>query len=408
MSFFLAQVRKSAFDITFSCSGQYIRPCKKRRTELLRSHSHHHDPRAMASESAPPTNINIWLDPEKGAQNAARRQYDKSFMQQLLRPFPGGNLASAYLNLSWIRWSGSVLPRVWLTVLLWTVYATLWVAVSEVGGYREKMSAPNAAPVTLLGFAVSLLLGFRTNSAYERWYEGRKLFETACARVRELIRWWTVFYPPTTDDERGRQLAASRCAVAYIYALMYHLRDENPMEHEDCVGLIPRCADGSLAIETNDPTMDRYFFETSSEKPSYSKIRTFSGKRRRHVTAFTLPGTWRNPHVWSVPGQLITLLYSYWDSLNLNKLPPGMLMDLSNVQVSLERILSTPMPPIYSIHLKHVLTLYFLVMPFQFLSWGWGLIPLVAVTSFVMWGFEAMGLGGLGMGMDDFALFLTS
>jgi predicted membrane chloride channel (bestrophin family) len=56
-----------------------------------------------------------------------------------------------------------------------------------------------------------------------------------------------------------------------------------------------------------------------------------------------------------------------------------MIADLSNVQVSLERILSTPMLPIYSIHLKMVLTLYFAFLPFQFLAWSYALVPLTAV-----------------------------
>ena len=102
--------------------------------------------------------------------------------------FPGKDLTTHSLRLSWLKWTGSVLPRVYLTVIFWTLYSTLFVLTSELGGLREKLSAPNTAPVTLIGFAISLLLGFRTNSAYERWYEGRKLFKTACAMVREMVR----------------------------------------------------------------------------------------------------------------------------------------------------------------------------------------------------------------------------
>lgn len=54
----------------------------------------------------------------------------------------------------------------------------------------------------------------------ERWYEGRKVFETACARVRELVRAWIVTFPAKTEEERSKQLAACRCAVAYVYSLM--------------------------------------------------------------------------------------------------------------------------------------------------------------------------------------------
>ena len=50
------------------------------------------------------------------------------------------------------------------------------------------------------------------------------------------------------------------------------------------------------------------------------------------------------------------------------------------------------MPPIYSIHLKMVLTIFFIFLPFQFLSWGYFVIPITSVTAFTLWGFEAMGL----------------
>lgn len=166
---------------------------------------------------------------------------------------------------------------------------------------------------------------------------------------------------------------------------------QNPMEHKECVDLIPREKNGSLAIETSDPSVPRYYFETTVER-AITGIKTQNGKTGKNMTAFHMPGTWRNPHQWAVPGQMITLLYSYWDTLNVSKASPGLLTDLANTQVSLERILSTPMPPIYSIHLKMVLTLYFLTLPYQYMNFGYWLIPLTALAAFVMWGFEAMGL----------------
>lgn len=72
-------------------------------------------------------------------------------------------------------------------MVFWTLYSTMIALIAELGGYRQTMSAPSAAPVSLIGwflfdslsrldyqltiagslpgFAVSLLLGFRTNSA---------------------------------------------------------------------------------------------------------------------------------------------------------------------------------------------------------------------------------------------------
>jgi hypothetical protein len=87
---------------------------------------------------------------------------------------------------------------------------------------------------------------------------------------------------------------------------MYNLRDQNPIEYPDCVELIPRERNGSLAIETSNPNTLRYHFETTHERP-IPGIKTRTGKGKT-MTAFSMPGTWRNPHQWAVPGQIVTLL----------------------------------------------------------------------------------------------------
>jgi putative membrane protein len=58
-----------------------------------------------------------------------------------------------------------------------------------------------------------------------------------------------------------------------------------------------------------------------------------------------------------------------------------------------ERILKTPIPLAYAIHLKQLLLLYCLALPFQMvkdLSWGTGLV--VALISFTLFGIEEIGI----------------
>ncbi len=81
------------------------------------------------------------------------------FLDRLLGAFPGGNMASRSFRFSWIRWTGSVLPRVWMTVIFWTLYTTLFVLIAELGGYRQNLSAPNTAPITLIGGCPQTLAG---------------------------------------------------------------------------------------------------------------------------------------------------------------------------------------------------------------------------------------------------------
>jgi len=58
-----------------------------------------------------------------------------------------------------------------------------------------------------------------------------------------------------------------------------------------------------------------------------------------------------------------------------------------------ERILRTPMPLAYAIHLKQLLLLYSLALPFQMVKdLGWGTAPVVALISFTLFGIEEIGI----------------
>jgi len=57
-----------------------------------------------------------------------------------------------------------------------------------------------------------------------------------------------------------------------------------------------------------------------------------------------------------------------------------------------QRILNTPLPRAYSIHLKHLLLLYCLALPFQFVQQlDWFTIPTVGIISFALLGIEQIG-----------------
>lgn len=58
-----------------------------------------------------------------------------------------------------------------------------------------------------------------------------------------------------------------------------------------------------------------------------------------------------------------------------------------------ERIKNTPIPLAYSIHLKQLIFIYCLILPFQFvkdLNWGTGFF--VAIISFALFGIEEIGI----------------
>ena len=60
---------------------------------------------------------------------------------------------------------------------------------------------------SLLGFAISMLLVFRTNTAYDRWWEGRKLWGTMANASRGLAMKVAAFVP---DDQATRDWFAAQ------------------------------------------------------------------------------------------------------------------------------------------------------------------------------------------------------
>ncbi len=61
--------------------------------------------------------------------------------------------------------------RFLVTIILWSV---LVVYLHEIRGYTA-IAIP-MAPITIIGIAVTLYLGFKSESAYNRWWEARKLW----------------------------------------------------------------------------------------------------------------------------------------------------------------------------------------------------------------------------------------
>ncbi|WP_232470300.1 bestrophin family ion channel [Methylococcus capsulatus] len=85
--------------------------------------------------------------------------------------------------------------------------AMLSVALFSAGiAYADRHLLPNQLKGTtalhaLLGFVISMLLVFRTNTAYERWWEGRRLWGSLTNASRNLALKLDAFLP---DDHPSR------------------------------------------------------------------------------------------------------------------------------------------------------------------------------------------------------------
>lgn len=80
---------------------------------------------------------------------------------------------------------GSVTPRVWKKVLAASAYAT---CISLLSIYIPSLSLP-ISPFEYAGVIMSLILVFRLNAGYDRWWEARKLWGTVvnCSRNLAII-----------------------------------------------------------------------------------------------------------------------------------------------------------------------------------------------------------------------------
>ncbi|MCC6818545.1 MAG: hypothetical protein IT245_06630, partial [Bacteroidia bacterium] len=72
----------------------------------------------------------------------------------------------------------------------------------------------------LVGFVLSMLLVFRTNSAYERWWEGRKIWGSFVNNSRNLAIKLSVMI-----EDRALRIKFKTLIQNYILATKEHLRD---------------------------------------------------------------------------------------------------------------------------------------------------------------------------------------
>lgn len=103
-----------------------------------------------------------------------------------------------------------------ISITIYTIVVTIVHHYSDTD-IKDIIDIPSSIPA-LLGAAISLFLGFITNSAYDRWWEARKLWGSIVNDSRSWARQVNAMVPPTY-----RKLLIFR-QIAWCYALTYMLR----------------------------------------------------------------------------------------------------------------------------------------------------------------------------------------
>ncbi|KAB0533598.1 bestrophin family protein [Xanthomonas cissicola] len=110
-----------------------------------------------------------------------------------------------------------VISQVWRTLAVLFVWDVLITIIYYVLPFR----AP-ALPLTIFGSALALFLGFRANSTYQRWWEGRVLWGQMINASRNLVRLSVSILAAPEAGDLGRTIALRQ--IAYVNALRCQLR----------------------------------------------------------------------------------------------------------------------------------------------------------------------------------------
>ena len=186
----------------------------------------------------------------------------------------------------------------------------------------------------MLGFVISLLLVFRTNTAYDRWWEGRKHWGALVNNSRNLAIKLSVILKDDSD-----KLFFKRVIPAYANILQKHLADEETAK---------------MLFEGLDLEIDHH-------------------KHR--------------------PNQIAKMLFHKINDLHeRGKISGDQLIIINNEIQSFtdicgacERIKNTPIPYSYSSFIKKFIFFYIMTLPFGYVfSLGYYVIPVVVFTFYVL------------------------
>ena len=242
---------------------------------------------------------------------------------------------------------GSVVPAI-LPRTLFCVVFSLGVLLFYHQGFFIGL-APTAS--VLLNLVLGLLLVFRTNTAYERFWEGRRLWGNLINAIRNLARnIWVIILEKDIEDRQEKKACLDLLA-AFAIAMKNHLRQESLSQ--EVIGLVSLARYEKL-LTMNNPPLEIALWIQDYLQHQYHRHRV-------------------NLHQLSDMQQLLN---SIVDTLG-----------------GCERILKTPIPLAYAIHLRQLLLIYCLLLPFQFVKeFGWYTIIFVAILSFTLFGVEEIGI----------------
>lgn len=244
------------------------------------------------------------------------------------------------------RMRGSVLQHVIVRVAVCGALGVAAMVLFET--YKAKIPA---TAHTMLGVALGLLLVFRTNASYDRYWEGRRLLGLIVNRTRDLARQADALI--TGEDEAAIHARSEvrRFVILYFALLRQYLRAERDLSQIS----IPLSA------------QERAELEPIKVRPNVA-VAWLS----RTLQACVAEGRLSQQSRWLMDLNITSLVDS-WGGC--------------------ERIYKTPIPFAYAQHIKAFLTIFCFSAPFALVeSMRWATPVAAALLAFGMFGIEQIGV----------------
>ncbi len=204
----------------------------------------------------------------------------------------------------------------------------------------------NSGFFSLLGIVLSILLVFRTNTAYDRWWEGRKHWGALVNNCRNLAVMLHAILP---EDHRESRLYFAKHIANFCFALKEHLRQG--VKLEELIHLHPE----EISV-----------YKSKTHLPNYIALQIFQRAQQLYKAG----------------------LFSDSDMINLK---PQM-ESLLDILGACERIKKTPIPFSYNVYIKVFILAYCLILPFGLIEeFHYYTVPLVMFVFFAMGGVELIG-----------------
>lgn len=198
----------------------------------------------------------------------------------------------------------------------------------------------------LASFALALLLVFRTNSSYARWWEARTVCGSLLNHVRHLARYCLSWIPPDKAELRDAIIRWDAAATASVYA---YIREDMTILSDLCKGVL------------RDNELD---FLLKSEAPPI------------------------------VVGQVLSSLFAQAKLDTIRNTAVENILNLYESAVgATERISRTCMPLAYTRHTSRFVIVFITFLPFALWEYlGWVTIPAAGTLTFLLVGIENIGV----------------